>query len=875
MIIKKLYTISLLLYCFSVSWVGAQTFADFSLEAKLHSLSIDSLSLEEKLGLLLYPLNDSSLNPKENEIKSPLIASRKVLNAIDGFVVDGERFPFPDIHSIANVKDPVLRKFLRNDLLTFVARQNYRFILASKEYLFEDAERPWKPAINDDDLALWVISGNNGDAISVNAVKVPEKLLTKNQGLTQIDDGRRRRDEFSSWVEEKNNETELTFDELVSQGVLFLSNNIERDYNRILRAYRNKILLEEDLDTGCEKVLRQLRKLKSDFTPIQMVSNSISEFARWTAFQKGIRIFSRSQKPFLPADLSNVKAAIWSDVSEESNAAFNKLLNLHIPLPDADNEQINYVFWLADGSLLSDSLVKNRLEQIGQEYPKTKIALLIANSGNFFQSHNLADSIDALFTGTADYPLVWNLLAQAAAGGIHVNIGNITDNRFSAIKHLVRDQPRTRLKFGLPEEAAMHRDSLLRIDSLMLRAIEEKATPGGQVLVARDGVVVWNKAYGSHTYNNQINTNLLDLYDLASVTKITATIPALMKLFEEERWQMEDTLGLFFPQTDTTSKSGISIKELLMHESGLTSYIPFYQKTIDRDRLKGSLFGRRYSWLYNIKLDDYIYLNRTVRYRTDVFSEQNHDDFVIPVAEDFYMNRNYLDSMMLQVIESPMRTRHRYLYSDLGFYFLGQLVPGLTGQNLDFFADSFFYSPLGMHRTSFLPVKSFPLQEVVPTEQDKAFRKQLIHGWVHDPGAAMMGGVAGHAGLFANATDMAKMMQMYLNKGQYGGYQYLKENTINYFTRCHSRENRRGLGFDKPEQDTTKVSPVSLYASPESYGHSGFTGTLVWVDPQYEIVYVFLSNRIHPNQYNKTLIQENFRTRIQDVIYNAIISSDE
>jgi CubicO group peptidase (beta-lactamase class C family) len=180
-----------------------------------------------------------------------------------------------------------------------------------------------------------------------------------------------------------------------------------------------------------------------------------------------------------------------------------------------------------------------------------------------------------------------------------------------------------------------------------------------------------------------------------------------------------------------------------------------------------------------------------------------------------------------------------------------------------------------MTRTAFLPAGRFPDKEIVPTEQDKAFRKQLIHGWVHDPGAAMMGGVAGHAGLFSNALDMARMMQMYLNKGTYGGMRYLEESTIELFTGCHSEENRRGLGFDKPEPDTAKVSPASEFASLSSFGHSGFTGTLVWADPESGLVYVFLSNRIYPHQYNKTLIKENIRTRIQDAAYKAIIKRDD
>jgi CubicO group peptidase (beta-lactamase class C family) len=235
------------------------------------------------------------------------------------------------------------------------------------------------------------------------------------------------------------------------------------------------------------------------------------------------------------------------------------------------------------------------------------------------------------------------------------------------------------------------------------------------------------------------------------------------------------------------------------------------------------------------------------------------------------MNKYYLDTMIVSIITSPLRRPHDYLYSDLGFYFLGELVPRLSGKPLNQFAREKFFEPLGMINTSFVPLNHFEKERIVPTENDKAFRKQLLHGWVHDPGAAMMGGVAGHAGLFSNAVDLAKIMQMFLNNGNYGGKEYLKASTVELFTKRYNGSNRRGLGFDKPEPDTSKVSPASRLASPSSFGHSGFTGTLAWADPETGIIYVFLSNRVHPDQYNKKLIEDNYRTRIQDIVYRSII----
>jgi CubicO group peptidase (beta-lactamase class C family) len=874
---KFFYIFFLFVFCLIPRQINGQTAFDLTFEEKLKSLSVDSLTLEEKIAFLLLPRGNNisdQFSEKESSFNNPVIPANKVLNAINGFQDERTIFPFPDVRAINNVRDPKLLDILKLDLLSFSSQEEFRFILASDQYLFSNVGFPWVSIPHEYDYALWVLSGNNGEALRIPALMMPHLLFEKNEPLSRLQN-HSSKETFNSWIKKDVESSLASFENKVADGVVFLSNDPAADHSRLVRAYRNKMLMEEDLNQGCRKVLKALREVKSVYVREKQTSLPLSKLARWLSFEQGIRFFHKSNQPFLPADLTDVTAGIWSDTGDESTHVFTNMLKFHIPVVDSDTMEISHAFWLADGDLLTDSLVKAGIEKIRNHHPNAKVAIITASPGEYFKTRAFPEGVDALFCGTSDYPIVWKFLAQGVAGGLNIRYTPTHETWFSGIKQFTRDLQQTRLKFGIPGEVAMHGDSLLKIDSIMAEAIRSKATPGGQVLVARDGVIVWNKNYGYHTYDKKRSVESQHLYDIASVTKIAATIPSLMKLYEKGLWTMADSLVLFFPQTDTTEKSGITIKELLLHESGLSAFIPFYQNTIDKDKLNGGLFGRRYSWLYNIKLDNYIYLNRTVSYRKDVFQKTGDDVFNVPVAQNYFMNEFYLDSIMNQVIESPMRTRHRYLYSDLGFYFLGQMIPRLTGEFMDKYMDSNFYQPLGMHRSSFLPVRSFPLEEIVPTEQDKAFRKQLIHGWVHDPGAAMMGGVAGHAGLFANAVDMAKLMQMYLNKGTYGDFRYLDENTIEFFTSCHSENNRRGLGFDKPETDTTKMSPVSLYASPTSFGHSGFTGTLVWADPESELVYVFLSNRVHPHQYNKTLIQENFRTRIQDVIYRAIINPEK
>ncbi len=872
--IKRIYYIFLLIVFYIVpGQLPGQTLFYSTIGEKLKSIKVDSLSIEEKVAFLLLSDQKDSSDP-DSKWENPIIPSNTFLNVIDGFYEEGTSSSFPDARAIKSVNDPKLREILKYDLLNFSAKEGHRFILSSDQYLFKEVGFPIRSTPDEFDFALWVLSGHHGEAIRIPALKMPELLFEKNISVSRM----QRPDSkkiFNSWNKKDFESTLISFENTVSDGVFFISEDAARDRARLVRAYKNKMLVEEDLTMGCRKVLKALKEVENNIVPDNDVSFPVSELARRSSLENAIRVFQKTDKSFFPSDLTNVKVDIWSDTGEDATVTFTNLLQFHIPVGDSFAPEASHVLWLVDGQTLSDSVVQSGIRKIRDRYPYTKIAMVLVSPDDYFKNRSIPLEVDAVFSGTSDYPVVWESLAQAVVRGLDIRFSPTHETWFSGIKQHGKNFRKTRVKFGIPEEAAMHRDSLLKIDSIMAEAIKTEATPGGQVLVARDGIIVWSKNYGHHSYQEKRRVESHHLYDLASVTKIAATVPSLMKLYEKELWTLEDTLGLFFPQTDTTEKSGISMRELLLHESGLSSFIPFYQKTIDKDKLNGSLFGRRYSWLYNIKLDDYIYLNRTVRYRKDVFQKARDEIFNIPVAQNYFMNKHYLDSIMFQVIESPMRTRHSYLYSDLGFYFLGQMIPRLTGISMNQFTNSVFYEPMGMHRTSFLPALEFPAEEIVPTEQDKAFRRQLIHGWVHDPGAAMMGGVAGHAGLFSNATDMAKMMEMFLNKGTYGGKRYFNESTIEYFTKCHSEKNRRGFGFDKPETDTSKVSPSSIYASPKSFGHSGFTGTLVWADPESDLVYIFLSNRVHPNQYNKKLIKENFRTRVQDVIYKAIIKPGE
>ncbi len=405
-------------------------------------------------------------------------------------------------------------------------------------------------------------------------------------------------------------------------------------------------------------------------------------------------------------------------------------------------------------------------------------------------------------------------------------------------------QEKIRLKYATPLEVKVNELKLNKIDSIVTDAISRHAMPGCQILAIKDGVVFYSKSFGYHTYAKMHKVNNGDIYDLASLTKITATTPTIMKMTEEGRINLYSNISKYIKGLDTTNKRNIKVKQLLAHQSRLRSWLPFYLRTFDK----------------------------TNRFKLDTSIYHHHKDSIysLAVTDNLYMRKSYIDTMYKEIVQSPLISKKRYLYSDLGFYLLYKIISENLQDDFPHYLYSNFYKPLGSNTLCFNPLKRFPKNRIVPTEQDNRFRKQLVQGYVHDCGAAMMGGVSGHAGLFSNANDLGKLMQMYLQEGEYGGKRYFKDKTIKLFTkRAYSRSsNRRALGFDKP--GTRKNSPVIREASAKSFGHSGFTGTLAWVDPKYNFVYIFLSNRVHPNAKNRKLIDMNVRTKIQAVFYDAI-----
>jgi beta-glucosidase-like glycosyl hydrolase/CubicO group peptidase (beta-lactamase class C family) len=406
----------------------------------------------------------------------------------------------------------------------------------------------------------------------------------------------------------------------------------------------------------------------------------------------------------------------------------------------------------------------------------------------------------------------------------------------------------SRLSYGLPERVGMNSERLAKLDSVAQYAVSEEMTPGIQLLVARKGKIVYNKNFGKHTYKGKEKVAFDDVYDVASLTKILATLPLVMELEEQGIVSLDSKLGDILPEYKDTNKETVTLKKMLSHYARLKPWIPFYVATLDSVSKKPD---------------------------TKYYRKNKSQKFNIEVTDKLYLRSDYQDSIQKTIVESDLLKRLRYRYSDLPYYILKKFIETHYDQPLDELVQQRFYKSLGANYTTYNPREKFSNTQIVPTEVDDYFRYQEVKGYVHDMGAAMQNGVGGHAGIFSNANDVAKLMQLYLQKGYYGGKRYLRTETLEKFNTCYFCEddNRRGVGFDKPQLGDE--GPTCGCISMTSFGHSGFTGTYAWADPEEEIVYVFLANRTYPKAGKNRLLRENIRTEIQRLIYEAIDDNEE
>lgn len=484
---------------------------------------------------------------------------------------------------------------------------------------------------------------------------------------------------------------------------------------------------------------------------------------------------------------------------------------------------------------------KDFIEALRQQ---TQVVLVVF--GNPY-SLKYFDNVDCVLNAYEENEDTEDLAAQALFGAFSIR-GRlpVTASAKSQFNMGVTTNSLFRMGYDAPESVGLDGSLLAKnIDAVMKEGMDARAMPGGVVLVAKDGKIIFEKSYGYHTYSKKRSTRTSDIFDLASITKIAAATLSVMKLHDEGDINIYQPLSNYLTNLENTNKKDLLIRDIMAHRAGLTSWIKFYEQTISNP-------------------------GKNPRPLKSFYKTKKTEGFSVPVTEKLFLRDDWPDSIWHQIRVSDLRSNTNYKYSDLGFYLMADLVKNQTGKPIDEYVQQTFYQPLGLETATYNPTEKFSVSRIVPTEDDNYFRRQKIQGYVHDMGAAMLGGVSGHAGLFANAQDIAIIMQMLLNKGYYGGKRYFKPETVQLFTTRHPDDTRRGIGFDMFQTNTSLSPNFSQRASHSTFGHLGFTGTATWADPEHNIVFVFLSNRTYPSMNNRKFGRMDIRPRVQDAIYDAM-----
>jgi beta-glucosidase-like glycosyl hydrolase/CubicO group peptidase (beta-lactamase class C family) len=645
--------------------------------------------------------------------------------------------------------------------------------------------------------------------------------------------------------------------------ILLFPENVPVAILKIKEAIDSSLVSEERLEFSVKKILHFKYKAGLNYVkPIdtrnlnESINSIESQALQYQLYEKAITVI-KNENTVLPIKAIDKEKIAYVKIGNDSHKVFletlQKFADVHevahtnldtLKMLLKDYTKVIIGFHKADGAWKNHNFTESELLLINEISKQNEVIL-----DCFVKPYALSplpfEGIKGVVLSYQNSEVSQIVSAQLifgvfeAQGKLPVSI-----NENFKVNHGLSTEQLNRLGFTVPENVQINSDILIHIDGIMNQAIAERMTPGGQILVARKGKVIYQKAFGYQTYDKLVPVTNTDLYDVASLTKIMSTLPNVMKLYDNKAITMDSKLGDLVPIFKNTDKSDITFKDLLSHYAQLQAWIPFYKATLDAN---GKPMAKYYSKLLQ-------------------------PGFTYQVAENLFIRNDYRDTIMKNIAESKLLPKKEYKYSDFAFIIMKDYLEKTTGKKLEDLAQENFYHSLGANHTLYNPLHKYERSVIAPTENDTYFRHQKIQGYVHDMEAAMEGGVGGHAGLFSNAMDMAKMMQLFLQKGNYGGIQYFSEQTFNDFNTCYYclDGNRRGVGFDKPQLGTS--GPTCGCASMTSFGHTGFTGTMAWADPEEEIVYIFLSNRTFPDSNApNNLSKNNIRERIQQVIYDAIV----
>ncbi len=637
---------------------------------------------------------------------------------------------------------------------------------------------------------------------------------------------------------------------------VLLSPKPEAAIKRINREVRRNAQLGTQLDASVRRVLRKkydagLNRYKPVNTDNLLMRLNDPEYYRITDMVSASAVaVIQNTDSMLPIRNLDTQSFVFLSVGNEKDNEFEQVLRKYISArafniieaADTANIVVAPGEVLITGVFSKSELGKSLrawLERLGASRPSV---LVHFGDPAFLDSYSSYKALVAAYTEDNRMP---SAAAQVIFGAIPARgkLALPTVNWTEGTS--VKTESIQRLAYGAPESKGVSSGVLSRIHKIMDEAIVTGATPGCHTLVVKDGKVIYEQSAGYLTWEKTQPVTSETIYDLASLTKITATLQTVMFMHDHGLIDINKKASVYLPELKGSNKADFTLKDILTHQAGLWPFLPFWAQTMSENR-----------WIH------------------EFYSSSPSEAYPFQVSENLFASRTIKDSLWQWIIKSrvrdkPPRTPYDYRYSDMGFYMLQRLAEKLLNQPMEDFLAQNLYDPLGAYTIGYLPLQRFDRNRIAPTEHDTVFRKSTLVGYVHDQGAAMHGGVAGHAGLFGTATDLAKVGQMWLQRGSYGGVQYFKPETIDLFTTKQYADSRRGLGWDKPMPNDF-TSPTTRFSSPRTYGHTGFTGTCIWVDPEFNLVYVFLSNRVMPDMNNNKLLTMNIRSRIQQVIYEAI-----
>lgn len=651
---------------------------------------------------------------------------------------------------------------------------------------------------------------------------------------------------------------------LAGNDVLLISEDVPKAMEFLIKSYNEETITEKRLAYSVKKILYAKYKVGlNHYKPVKLAYlvedlNSVNDDALYEEAMDNALTVIKNDRAILPIKDLQKKKIAYINFGDDSGEVFLNELKKYgdVDWVKADSlddyvqklKEYNYViigfhksnetpwkkFEFSENELVWLYEIARTNTVIIDVFARPYAMLDLKTTANFegvimsYQNSKISQQLSA--------QLIFG--AREAKGKLPVSLGeDFPLNTFLQTKSL------RRLQYGTPESVGINSYKLKKIDSLANVGIREGMFPGAQILVARKGKIIYQKNFGYSEYDKKIAITDTTIYDLASLTKILASLPLVMELVDKKELSLNTKLSEMLPEYKNSNKANVTVKQMLSHYARFKAWIPFYRHTYNEAKTGVS---------------------------SKYYSDISGKDFNVLVAENLYMRRDYMDTIYRDIRESDLNSKLEYKYSDLPYYILKQYFERKFEKPMEEIVQDNLYESLGANYMMYHPLEKFSKDNIPPTEQDDIFRKQKVQGYVNDQGAAMLGGVSGHAGLFSNSNDVAKVMQMYLWKGFYGGKRYFNPDILDDFNTCYycDKNVRRGVGFDKPQLGTS--GPTCGCVSMTSFGHSGFTGTFAWADPEQEIVYVFLSNRTFPDPENQKLIKSDLRSKIQEAIYEAI-----